>query len=52
MTLSAADKIEIQELVACYDRAIDGGNPGEWADTFTADGVSDGLVVGSFSGRD
>ena len=52
MTLSAADKIEIQELVARYNRAIDGGNPDEWADTFTADGVFEGLVVGSFSGRD
>jgi uncharacterized protein (TIGR02246 family) len=49
MALSLADKVEIQELIARYNRAIDTGEPEEWAATFTADGEFHG-IVGDFNG--
>ena len=52
MSLSAADKIEIQELVARYNRAIDSGDVEGWVDTFVRDGVFEGLVVPTFRGHD
>ena len=39
MALSAADKIEIIELIARYSHALDSGDGDAWADTFTEDGV-------------
>ena len=38
MPLNAADKLEIMELVARYNFAIDHRRAEEWADVFTADG--------------
>jgi hypothetical protein len=37
--LTTQDYIEIQQLYARYNHAIDSGNAEEWAATFTADGV-------------
>jgi hypothetical protein len=37
--LSTQDYIEIQQLYARYNHAIDTGNAEGWADTFTADGT-------------
>lgn len=52
MSLTAADKVEIQELVARYNRAIDSGDVEGWVDTFLPDGVFEGLVVPTFRGHD
>lgn len=50
--LTAADKIEIHELVARYSRAVDSRKAEEWADTFTPDGIFESMRVGTHSGRD
>jgi hypothetical protein len=39
MTLSTEDRLDIQELYARYNHAIDSGNGAAWAATFTADGT-------------
>ena len=39
MALSTEDRLDILELVARYNHALDSGNGNAWADTFTADGV-------------
>ncbi len=39
MPLSVEDRIEIMELVARYNHAIDYGDPGGWAATFAEDGT-------------
>ena len=44
--LTAADHIDIQQLYARYNEAIDAGNAEAWADTFTADGA-----FNTFKGR-
>ena len=49
--LTLADKIEINELIARYNVAIDDGDADGWARTFAPDGVFDG-IVGRFEGRD
>lgn len=41
MTLSTEDRLEIQELYARYNHAIDSGQGAAWAATFTPDGVFD-----------
>ena len=46
--LTQQDYIEIQQLYARYNHAIDSGDAEGWADTFTADGV----FAGRFKGRD
>ncbi|MBM3347974.1 MAG: nuclear transport factor 2 family protein [Betaproteobacteria bacterium] len=48
MALSAADKLEIMELVSRYNWAIDHDHAEEWVDLFTADGrfLIDGEVRG------
>ena len=46
-----ADRLEIQDLNARYNRAIDNGDAEGWADTFTPDGVFHGIVV-HCEGRD
>jgi uncharacterized protein (TIGR02246 family) len=38
MPLTTADKLQIQELGARYNHAIDYGHPEAWADCFTPDG--------------
>ncbi len=50
--LTAEDKLEIQELIARYNRAVDGGDADGWVDTFTADGVFESLLVGVHRGHD
>lgn len=50
--ISPADRLEIHELIARYNRAVDGGDPTAWADTFTEDGVFESLLVGSYHGRE
>lgn len=49
--LTPEDKIEINELIARYNVAIDTGDAEGWAATFTPDGVFDG-IVGRFEGRE
>ena len=44
MSLGWEDRLEIRELVARYDRAIDGGDAEGWAACFTEDGVWDGSI--------
>lgn len=51
MSLTAADKIEIQELVSRYNRAVDSRDAEAWADTFTEDGVFESMRVGTHRGR-
>src|SRR5690606_15710924 len=46
--LAANDYIEIQQLYARYNTAIDRNDADAWADTFTADGV----FAGNFKGRE
>lgn len=50
MALDVSDRFEIHELVARYNKAIDTGDAAGWADTFTEDGVFDG-IAGVFTGR-
>ena len=38
MPLSSADKLEIQELIARYNHAVDSGDTAAYAATFTEDG--------------
>jgi SnoaL-like domain len=42
--LSAQDNVEIQQLYARYNIAIDGGDGEAWASTFTPDGVFNQFV--------
>ena len=44
--LSTDDMLEIEQLYAKYNHAIDSGNGAAWADTFTADGVFRKTTVG------
>jgi len=44
--LTTQDYVEIQQLYARYNHAIDSGNAEEWADTFTADGVFNNRFTG------
>ena len=39
MPLSVEDRLAIQELIARYNHAIDGGDPDGWAATFAPDGT-------------
>ena len=50
--LDAADKLEILELAARYNHAIDFGNGEAWAGTFTEDGVFKGGGPGPVQGRE
>lgn len=51
-TLTADDRLEIQELIARYNRAVDGGDAAGWVETFAEDGVFESLLVGTHSGHD
>jgi uncharacterized protein (TIGR02246 family) len=46
-----ADRVEIEDLVARYNKAIDTGDAEGWAATFTKDGEFHG-IVGDFAGTD
>lgn len=52
MTLPAADRLAILELVARYNRAVDSGDADARAETFTADGVWDSETGGVIRGRE
>lgn len=45
--MTAQDYVEIQQLYAKYNHAIDSGNADAWADTFTPDGT-----FNNFAGRE
>jgi len=51
MALTSDDKIEIYDLIARYNRAIDSGAVHDWVATFTPDGEFHG-IVGHFRGHD
>ena len=51
MTVAAADKIEIQELLAELYWELDSHRPEGWANCFAPDGVFDGNKYGEFKGR-
>jgi uncharacterized protein (TIGR02246 family) len=51
MALSTSDRVEIEALVARYNKAIDTGDAEAWAATFTKDGAFHG-VIGDFAGTE
>ena len=51
MAIQTADRVEIGDLVARYNKAIDTGDAEGWAATFTKDGEFNG-IVGDFVGTD
>jgi uncharacterized protein (TIGR02246 family) len=51
MALGTTDRVEIEDLIARYNKALDTGDAETWAATFTPDGEFHG-VVGDFYGRD
>lgn len=51
MALSTEDRLEILELVARYNHAIDSGDGAAWAETFTKDGVFE-TARGKTEGRE
>ncbi|MPY91670.1 MAG: DUF4440 domain-containing protein [Acidimicrobiia bacterium] len=51
MAIETADRVEIEDLVARYNKAIDTGDAQGWAATFTKDGEFHG-IVGDFYGAD
>jgi uncharacterized protein (TIGR02246 family) len=51
MPLRIGDRVEIEDLIARYNKAIDTGDAEAWANTFTPDGEFHG-VVGDFVGRE
>ncbi len=51
MPLSADDHVQIQQLYARYNHAIDAGKADAWAATFTADGTFDS-GQGKFAGTE
>lgn len=51
MTLSTEDRLEIQELYARYNHALDFGDASGWAGCFTPDGVF-ASPNGSFTGSE
>lgn len=50
MVMGTTDRVEIEDLVARYNKAIDTGDAEGWAATFTEDGEFHG-IVGDFKGR-
>ena len=51
MAIGTRDRVEIEALVARYNKAIDTGDADAWAATFTPDGEFHG-IVGDFVGTD
>jgi uncharacterized protein (TIGR02246 family) len=51
MAIGTTDRVEIEALVARYNKAIDTGDADAWAATFTPDGAFHG-IVGDFVGTD
>lgn len=52
MPLTVEDQLEIQQLYARYNHAIDSGNGEGWANCFTTDGVFTSGGGGTFEGRE
>ena len=52
MSLSIEDRLEIQELYARYNHAIDFGKADAWAACFTTDGVFTASAAGTFTGTE
>lgn len=52
MSLSVEDRLEIQELYARYNHAIDFGKADAWAACFTPDGVFTASAAGTFTGTE
>ena len=52
MVFPAADHVEILNLLATYNHAIDYNDPEAWADCFTEDGVFDARPVTHSKGRE
>ena len=50
--LTADDRWQIHELIARYNRAVDGGDPEGWVATFTPEGVFESLLVGTHTGHE
>jgi hypothetical protein len=44
------DQLEIRELIARYNYAIDEGRPEEWVSTFVADGTFESTALGTHTG--
>jgi len=51
VAIGTTDRVEIEDLVARYNKAIDTGDAKSWAATFTGDGEFHG-IVGDFVGTD
>ena len=47
-----ADELEIRELVARYNYAIDEGRPEEWVATFVPDGTFESTALGTHTGAE
>src|SRR5215207_10118644 len=47
-----ADELEIRELVARYNYAIDEGRPEEWVATFVPDGTFESTALGTHAGAE
>lgn len=51
MTLTTEDRLELQNLMGHYCHLIDDGDPA-WADLFTDDGVLDGVLPETVTGKE
>jgi SnoaL-like domain len=49
-TRRVLDQLEIRELVARYNYAIDEGRPDEWVATFVPDGTFESSALGTHTG--
>jgi hypothetical protein len=49
-TRQLLDQLEIRELVARYNHAIDEGRPDEWVATFVPDGTFESTALGAHTG--
>jgi uncharacterized protein (TIGR02246 family) len=49
---TVADRVDIHELCAMYNRTVDTADAEGWANCFTEDGEFVSLLVGSHKGRD
>lgn len=52
MPLTQEDELDILDLLARYNQAIDGGEAEAWADTFVPDGLFESQRSGTHRGRD
>lgn len=52
MPLTVEDRLDIQDLLARYNQAIDGGDGEAWAETFAPDGIFHSDRRGTHQGRE